>query len=176
VTIPLVGYAVRWNTPGCPDRGRQFTFGPHCLDRFAASGAGVPLRLDHGPVYSSRGVTGTIGAGRRFRVDRFGLVALAELDATPLGHSLAEQVDRGEWWLSGAYALDFTDPEDWRPHPNALVRHLIVRDIHVEAATLTELSVTTEPSDPGCLALATGERALELFARDDLDQFALTMT
>jgi hypothetical protein len=173
VTIPLVGYAVAWNTPGHPDQGRRFTFGPHALDRFTAAHIGVPLRLDHRAVYSSHGVTNTIGAARQFRPDGYGLRVLAELDPTPLGHALAEQVDHGQWWLSGAYAIDFSDPEDWRPHANPLVRHLITRDIHVLDATLTELSLTTEPSDPGCLALASGDRALELWARDDLDQFAL---
>jgi hypothetical protein len=171
---PLVGYALCWDSPGHPDRGRRFTFTRHCLDRWLAAEMGVPVRLDHEGIYTSRGITDTVGAARHFRADGYGLLTLLDLDDD---HDwLADAVARGHLaGLSGGYADLTTDPPDHQPHEFALVRALVVRDITVLDAALTEVSLTDQPSDPRCRVLGVGDDALRLWNFADLDQIALTV-
>jgi phage head maturation protease len=174
VTVPLCGYTLCWNSPGHPDAGRRFSFRPHCLDRWLASGMGVPLRVDHQGTVTSRGIVDTVGAARRFRADGYGLLTLLELDDEH-GY-LADSVRRGWLWgLSGGYADLTTDPPNHRPHEHALVRHLVVRDFAVLDAALTEVSLTDQPSDPNCRVLGVGDEALELWRYPMLDKIALTV-
>src|SRR6266536_4318174 len=166
---PLVGYALCWDSPGHPDQGRRFTFTRHCLDRWLRSGMGIPVRVDHRGLVSSRGIIDTVGAARRFRADAYGLLTLLELDDD---HDwIADGVRRG-WCtgMSGGYADLVTDPPDHRPHEFALVRALVVRDLTVLDAALTEVSLTNQPSDPNCRVLAVGDDALKLWGYQDLDQ------
>lgn len=172
MSVPLCGYTLAWNSPGHPDQGRRFTFTPRSLDRWLRSGMGVPVRVDHRGIATSRGITGTVGAARRFRADAYGCLALLDLDDQ---HEwIADGVRRG-WCtgLSGAYDLDATDPPDHQPHPIPLVRALVVRDITVLDATLTEVSLTEQPSDPRCRVLGVGDDALKLWNYEHLDQVTL---
>jgi hypothetical protein len=170
--IPLAGYCLVWDSPGHPDRGRRFTFTRHSLDRWLAAEMGVPVRLDHEGIYTSHGVTDTVGAARQFRADGYGLLTLLEVDDEY--DWLADAVRRG-WCtgLSGGYGDMTTNPHDHRPHEHALVRALVVRDISVLDAALTEVSLTDQPSDPNCRVLGVGDDALRLWNYQDLDQIAL---
>jgi hypothetical protein len=171
----LCGYALCWDSPGTPDRGRQFTFTRHSLDRWLRSEIGVPVRVDHEGIYSSHGVTDTVGAARHFRADAYGLLTLLDLD--PEHAWLADQVRRG--WLaglSGGYADLTTDPPDHQPHEHALVRHLLVRPFAVLDVALTEVALTAEPSDPNCRVLAVGDDAVALWNYEHVDQLAHSMT
>jgi hypothetical protein len=171
---PLVGYALCWDSPGTPDQGRRFTFTRHCLDRWLRSEMGVPVRVDHQGLVSSRGIVNTVGAARHFRADGYGLLALLDLDDD---HDwIADAVARGHLaGLSGGYANLTTDPPDHRPHDNLLVRTLVVRDLTVLDAALTEVSLTDQPSDPNCRVLGVGGDALKLWDYQDLDQIALAV-
>jgi hypothetical protein len=135
---------------------------------------GVPVRVDHEGLVSSRGIIDTVGAARQFRADAYGLLALLDLDDEY--DWLADSARRGWLWgLSGGYANLTTNPPAHQPHEFALVRALVVRDITVLDASLTEVALTGEPSDPHCRVLAVSDDALKLWDYADLDQIALAV-
>jgi hypothetical protein len=177
----IVGYCLVWErfTPGVPV-GIRYGFDRHSLDNFVASGMGVPLRLAHEDTWergyfdeASRWVGGRmlrqVGACRRWHGDDYGLLTLAEVGPGPLGDTILQAVQRGELWgLSGGYANLLTDPPDAMPHPDRFVAAVAPRDVRVLAATVSEVSLTSEPSDPHSRVLAVGAEAAWVWERRDL--------
>ena len=143
----LVGLATPYNQSSYNDgrvwRAEQF-------DDFIARGMGIPVRLNHGPLISSRGCIRYIGKARAFAsvvtpVD--GLLGLVELDDGPEMDELLADLGRldsfsylpGCWGLSlGAHVWD-------------------------DACEPFEISIVYQPAHPDARILAAGPRALEVW-------------
>jgi hypothetical protein len=91
---------------------------------FVASGFGVPVRLSHGPLITSRGAIRFIGAARKFVSVVYptpGLLMLAELDDDPAGFNDELLADlsalNGHQYLPSCWGLSlgvtYTDELAW---------------------------------------------------------------
>lgn len=169
MSTPLVGYAIVWDSPGAPNRGRCFTYTRHCLDPWLTRGLSVPLQINHGPVFSSHGTIQQVGTVHSWRVDSYGLLCLGDLD-----DGITHSVDAGWLWgLSTSTDVFATDPPQATPHWSPLVRHFLPADVAILEATLAEVSLTDSPNNPLCRVLGTGDVALRLWDYPMLDQIAL---
>jgi hypothetical protein len=115
---------------------------------FLSMHIGVPLRIDHGPIWNSRGAIFNVGTARHFASVAYpvrGLLCLAEIDhAEGYGDSLLADIDsilRQQWLPSG-----------WGMSLGANT---------LDGVTMPfEVSVTRSPGFSDARILAVGARAL----------------
>lgn len=96
--LVVCGLAAPFDEPAQDDRALVYTRDE--LERFAEIETGLPVLWSHGPVIHHRGVVNSIGRAFRFALVEqgstpAGLLALVELDDTPWGRSLADEIRTG---------------------------------------------------------------------------------
>jgi hypothetical protein len=116
---------------------------PWQLKAFVDSGRNVPLRLDHAPVVTTRGLVRDIGTTVKFASLDVGLLALASVTPSRVGFELLHQLHH--------------EYEQWGMSFGAMIF-----DGEVEPF---ELSLTYRPADPYARVLGTGEFAQEAWDR-----------
>jgi phage head maturation protease len=169
---PLVGYPIVFGQASSvlvDQQGRRYRqiVDPAALDDFIALELGCPLRIDHGPTITHRGVQSDVGAVRRWRADRFGVLIYAELDDSPAAHGLAEAVASGvpQGMSWGATRMHTDQQPHWSP--------LITRTIRLLSAGVGEVSVTPQPAFAAAMVLGVGDQAERLWDYPDLAGVAL---
>jgi hypothetical protein len=143
----ICGYATIFGVPNPNDRRIIYTAA--MFRRFLDLEIAVPLRLDHGPVITSRGCIRYIGVVRQFRAVEYpvpGLLALGEIDAIPeVAELFADlQAITRQRWLEPAWGMS------------------IGCDVVLEEgiARPFEVSVTRDRAFEDAKILAVGERAM----------------
>jgi hypothetical protein len=112
----------------------------------------VPLMLNHGPVFNSRGVMDSIGTVERFAAVQYpipGLLILAEVgDAAGFGDSILRDIAK-------SLSFEYFDPT-WSFSVGALWDG-------EDQVILREISLTKSPAYVDARLLAVGKEALETF-------------
>jgi hypothetical protein len=127
-------------------------FAPEMFKRFLDLEMGLPLRVEHGSLLTSKGAIRYVGAVRKFHVIDYpvhGLLILAELHDDPAGwsnellHDLAAIAS--QQWLPQAWALSI--------------------GAHIGEGTVLpyEISLTQSPADHDAKILAVGAEAITTF-------------
>jgi hypothetical protein len=157
----LCGYATVYDQPRRDD-GRSWS--AEQFEEFVALEIGVPLRVDHGPLFDRHNVIMSIGKCRRFASVTHpvpGLLMLAEVGCVgtygdQLLHDL--EVQRSQSWL----------PAGWRFSIGALVSEGGLVIPH-------EVSITSRPAYDAAVILEVGDGALSTWELLTEQQVAVYM-
>ena len=168
---PICGYVTVWDVPSgviADERGARHRLIAErgCLDDWLALGFGAPLAVQHGPVFTTRGVHESIGTMREFRPDPFGVLALGELDTSDVAGGVEHGVRQGWLWAFSVGWMTSAEIPTYRSP-------LVVPTVRMAQAAIREVSVTDRPGWPDCKIVGVGDTAEFAWQFPDLATVAL---